>query len=813
MDEKYNHQTIENNLKFFGHLEAGGVTEVRILPKERYLVLNGRREYVGRTVSGYYNDYVKLVEDISSFDGKGSIYFTLNPCKQELMYRATNRLEFAVTQTTTDDDILCDLWFPIDIDPVTPVAGISSSDMELSSVIKKQGEIISYFAHLKIDCVPAKSGNGCHLLIRMIPYPNETDIREQKKALMQFLSEKFSDEEVNVDNAVHNMGRIWKLYGTMACKGDPSEERPHRRSKLYLPDEPPHPVDLYTMTEHILPPKTPPKSLPGGRHGSPPESRTSSPPHQYAPFDVEAYLNQWGGVWRKQEKKDMVWYQFAECPVHTDHDEHQWECGICQSASGKMGAKCMHNESYGWADFKEKLGDIKSFLSSEQLPVVATPLKSEAPGETVASCRVAFPNFPESAWRGVFAEFRDAHYDTTEAPTSFLFGAMSAVIGALMGRKCHIQYGLKTYPNMYLALIGETAKSHKSTAASKAEDLLKKVDPSVLCYQNLATAEGLIELLVPLREDDEEDERARLEGGADAENLSPKFQAQMTRLRESTNEFEGFRLLAYIDEFSSLLKKATRESSSGLIEAITLAYNCPSKLDNPTRISPLRAPNPTLSIITTTTVGKLMKHLMKEDTEGGFANRFTYFYGSSEREIDWPAVEDIGKLNSVVMQLKQARLRWQNTEFRLLDSARELWKPFYHKWKVTQDGDTIDSITSRLPTNAVKQAMQFALMENDAPEINPDQLQAAIDIAEYWYEVIKILFSGYGLSEEQVFEQQVLDALSNGGKSRKELYEVFSRNINARQLNTALDSLFKMEKVIKFHQKTKGRPRVVYQQT
>ena len=87
-------------LEFLGHLEAGGVTEVRIFPKKRYLAINGRRRYVGKVVSGHYNDYKKLTRDIEPFDGKANIYVTLNPCKPELLARSPNRLRFSAKVTT-----------------------------------------------------------------------------------------------------------------------------------------------------------------------------------------------------------------------------------------------------------------------------------------------------------------------------------------------------------------------------------------------------------------------------------------------------------------------------------------------------------------------------------------------------------------------------------------------------------------------------------------------------------------------------------------------------------------------------------------
>lgn len=248
--------------------------------------------------------------------------------------------------TTSDSEILCDSWFVFDTDPVRP-AGISSTDSELQLALQKRDGVAEFLSPWA-SVVKSMSGNGGHGLIRLTGYLNSEETRIAKERLTRFLSERFSDEKVSVDITVFNMSRIWKLYGTLACKGDSIPSRPYRRS--YLDIKPVEPCDLYSHLDEIIPPGY-------GVYGD----NESGSDGEYPLLDVQAYLNAWGGAWRMRMKDDVRWYQFRICPIHKDYDGDEWECGICQFPSGKMGAKCMHEPSYGWQDFKAVLGDPREF--------------------------------------------------------------------------------------------------------------------------------------------------------------------------------------------------------------------------------------------------------------------------------------------------------------------------------------------------------------------------------------------------------------------------------------------------------------------
>ncbi len=85
------------------------------------------------------------------------------------------------------------------------------------------------------DPVAGDSGNGCHLLYR-VDLPNDRESADLVQNVLKTLAFLFDDEIVKLDTGVYNAARIWKLYGTVARKGDPIPDRPHRRSEiLYVP--------------------------------------------------------------------------------------------------------------------------------------------------------------------------------------------------------------------------------------------------------------------------------------------------------------------------------------------------------------------------------------------------------------------------------------------------------------------------------------------------------------------------------------------------------------------------------------------------
>lgn len=210
-------------------LLAPPVFELRVLN----CVLKGERR--SGTYSGYFDaeHHDAVVEALGRIESAAGCYFTPNPVSPKLLARSPNRARIIRDRepTTTDRDIIERKWLLIDIDPVRP-AGISSTTAEKAAA-EGVATNVDYWAWEQGfgPGVFADSGNGIHLLL---PLRLPADDGKRCERLLKYLDREFSTAQAKVDVTTFNASRIWRLYGTMACKGAdcPDLGRPWRLSRI-----------------------------------------------------------------------------------------------------------------------------------------------------------------------------------------------------------------------------------------------------------------------------------------------------------------------------------------------------------------------------------------------------------------------------------------------------------------------------------------------------------------------------------------------------------------------------------------------------
>ena len=167
--------------------------------------------------------------------------------------------------------------------------------------------------------VRASSGNGAHLLYR-IDEPNSDESRQLVMDCLKALSFRFSDDKVDVDVKTGNASRIVKLYGSLACKGDEIEGRPHRLSWIiHAPD----PADVVTTNQlHAL----------AGLLPADPPLATSS--NGSATFDLDVWMVSSGLEVAKEGTWGTGGYRWIlrHCPWNPDHTN--LSAYVCRLPSG-----------------------------------------------------------------------------------------------------------------------------------------------------------------------------------------------------------------------------------------------------------------------------------------------------------------------------------------------------------------------------------------------------------------------------------------------------------------------------------------------
>jgi len=190
--------------------------------------------------------------------------------------------------------------------------------------------------------IAADSGNGAHLLYR-IDLPNDSESAQLIKQALTVLSTFFSDEKSGVDTSVAKAAQLWKLYGTMAKKGDSVADRPHRRSLILSSPEYPEVVsrELLIQLASLLP--------------SPPEPAKPINRKQTDILDLGIWLNTYGLSYREKPYGGGRLFLFDQCPFSSAHADGAY---AIQFDNGAIFAGCHHNSCGGgeqrWSELREQ---------------------------------------------------------------------------------------------------------------------------------------------------------------------------------------------------------------------------------------------------------------------------------------------------------------------------------------------------------------------------------------------------------------------------------------------------------------------------
>lgn len=320
-------------------------------PKNRVFELcvissNGQRKQIA---AGWFSDHKKAA-DCALRAGKEcpeGIYVTVNPCKKELLDRADHQLK-AIEHRTNDDEIASIKNIFIDVDAVRP-PGVSATEAQLKAAVMLAKKIRRDFRKEGFpEPLAAMSGNGYHLIYKT-SLKNNLGNRELVKRVLAALAQKYDNEKANIDQKVANPGRLVKLYGTMARKGKPKPDRPHRYASIMKGGDDPKPV----RSEQLK--KFAPETI------SKPTKDKPSAKSESGFLDVRCYLDHYGKkILDEKPHGSATLYVLERCIFNPEHGRKEAAIGQCED--GTLFYQCFHDscKPRTWREARQEISGEES---------------------------------------------------------------------------------------------------------------------------------------------------------------------------------------------------------------------------------------------------------------------------------------------------------------------------------------------------------------------------------------------------------------------------------------------------------------------
>ena len=402
----------------------------------------------------------------------------------------------------------------------------------------------------------------------------------------------------------------------------------------------------------------------------------------------------------------------------------------------------------------------------------------------------------EEAFHGIAGEFVRLVEPYTEAGIPPMLVQFLAQIGNAMGRRPAIKIGGDRHgTNIFVTIVGDTAKSRKGTSYRKAGWAVVLADPGwdERKRTGISSGEGLLQMLQY-----EQMEAVETEKGITASSL-------------------GKRLMLFQPELAAVLRKMRRSES--ILSSILRDLWDRGKGGNWTVRDPIQVEDAHLSLIAHITELELAEELLTLDMANGFGNRFLWVCAQRSKLLPFAFEEDLAdeKLAPIVARLRAvlAFARTNAPEAYSFDpKAREAWEDIYYRLEAP-DPSLLGSMTSRSTPIVLRLALVYAVLDCSTV-IKIEHLRAAVAVWDYCEQSAAYLFGSS--TGNQLADRIYRFALDHpAGVTRKEInVDLLSGNKKSGDINRALALLNKRNLVWKLEKSEsdkKGRPAEVWQAT
>ena len=368
--------------------------------------------------------------------------------------------------------------------------------------------------------------------------------------------------------------------------------------------------------------------------------------------------------------------------------------------------------------------------------------------------------FPINIIRGVAGDFADIYGDKLESPPQFFYATFMAFLGAKCSGRVVLDSILAIQPRLFIALIGESADSRKSTALK----MCKPYFSEIATHKKVGSGEGLTRVLS-----------------------------------------ESSVVMLYYDELLTMIKKTKQESSTllGMMTELFSENTAENQLASAEKS--MYVDNAYLSMVAGCTTKTYQKLFEEEALDIGFVNRLFIVPGESDKRIADP-INVSSREHAIINEglLRIDGMIKNGLAITKSNNAFDAYRQWYESVQRTECSKRIDEYCQRW-------AILMAINKHEM-EINKDTMLDAIDLAE-WQLKVRELYAPYeakngvGAIEEQIERQLKI----KGRLSHRDLFNFTNarRHGGRKAFEWALKNLIESD-VVQTIDVKKKRPEYVH---
>jgi hypothetical protein len=426
------------------------------------------------------------------------------------------------------------------------------------------------------------------------------------------------------------------------------------------------------------------------------------------------------------------------------------------------------------------------WLEIQDKPSVAS-VKDEGPSPFEHEAPYPEP-ISEEGFYGIAGKFVGLVEGHVEADPNFLLISFLVYAGNLLGRDAFVWAGAdKHYPNLFEVGVGTTTTGRKGSASGPPQMFFEGIDPEWVknnIKSGLSSGEGLIYNV--------RDEIKKMEDGKEIiidEGVKDK------------------RLLIVQSEFFGALQAMKRQGNT-LSATIRDGWDR-GGLNTLVKNNPAKATNAHISIIGNITKEELLRGMLTDEMDNGFANRF--LWACSRRSKELP---DGGRIWEVdFTPLRQAFNRVHgNVKGAVTRDAEagDIWGHDGCSGGVYRDltrerSGMLGKVCARAAPQVLRLSLIYALLDG-SKEIRREHLEAALAIWNYCEASAAYIFGGASGDPTVDAIVGALQTAGTAGMTRTDLYLFFAKHKKSDEILRGLTILHKEGRARFDKEPTAGKP-------